>query len=121
MSGGVNYRVWNYGFSIISSLIYDLKIDRLEINITYPISETATMTEDILIKHMDVTKIETREANMSDTSFHSLAEWSRMLKSKGYIDARFDIIGYYKGKKKFALMNGDTSKVELTEWGQNNP
>lgn len=121
MSGGVNYQKWSYEFTIVSCLFRDLKVDRIDTEVTYPISEIATLTDDICLTHLSATMIDSRQANISDTSFHYLANQAKLLKVKGYIDVRLKITGFYNGRKKFIIEDKDVYMAELNEWGQNNP
>lgn len=120
MSGGVNYRKWDYEFSIISCLLCDLKVDKIELELTYPIEERAILTGDICIKHLGATKLESGQGNMSDTSFHYLANQAKNLKKKERLEFRLKIRGFYNGKKKFVIEE-DLYEGWLNEWGQNNP
>lgn len=119
MSGGINRRKWSYEFTIVSCLFRDLRIDRIDIEITYPITETVTFSDSICLRHLGDTKIHSGEANMSDTSFYYLAEQSKRLKTKEYICIHLRIIGYCNGRKKF-IIGEEVYAGELKEWGQNN-
>ena len=121
MSGGQNYKTWSFGFNVVSCLFRDLKVDRIDIDITYPITETWAIRDDILLSHSGSTKIASGIANMSDTTFHYLEKESKILTQKELIDIRCNIIGFRNGKKIFTITDSDCYKGELTEWGKNNP
>lgn len=121
MSGGINERKWNAEFSIISCLFHDLKVDKIDIIITYPIKETYSIGGDVLIKHLNFTKIESGQANMSDTSFHYLERQAKLRDTKKPLPVRCKFIGLHRGKKRFTIEEQDCYQGELNEWGQNNP
>jgi len=119
MSGGKNSRTWSSEFNIISCLFHDLRADRIDIRIAYPIMETWIVQGDFLLAHFGITKIKSGRANMSDTSFHYLEEQSKSLKQKGKIDIRCDVIGFRNNRELFSIIDG-CYDGELNEWGQNN-
>ena len=120
MSGGTNSREWTAKFNIVSCLFRDLRVDRIDIMITYPITETWTVKGDFLLAHFGFTEIESGRANMSDTTFHYLEKQSKVLKQKGTIPIRCEVIGFRNDRKLLTIDDSDCYDGELNAWGHNN-
>ncbi len=121
MSGGTNSRVLTMELSIVSALLRDLKIDRLDIVMTYPIIETFRIDRDILILLSSSTKMEKTTVPLADASFRTLAEWAKPTKAKRVINLHCKIIGFRNGKRRFSIEHSDNYDGVLNEWGANNP
>ena len=116
-SGRRNSRRWNCKFNIVSCLFSDLKIDRLDVHVTYPICETTSITNNRPIVHMSALPIEVTEANMSDTSFHNLYEMTNPRETQ--LEIRYEVLGFRNGRKKFTIRD-DECKALLSERGTTN-
>ncbi len=117
MSGGINRRTWSCEFNILSCMFSDLNIDQVKVHVTYPIDETATISKELSLLHMNITPICVTEANMSDTSFHDLSESAKQ--KINTLDIRIELTGFKNGKRKF-LIKEDVKNGQLTDWGKQN-
>lgn len=120
MSGGENSRTWSSEFNIVSCLFRNIRGDRIDIFVTYPIEERREINGEFCLTHLASTKIESGHASMSDTSFHCLKEQSKSLKQKKDIPVRYSVVGLHRNKKLFVIGNTDSYEGKLNGWGPNN-
>lgn len=119
MSGGENSRTWSSELNIISCLFRNIKGDRIDIVVTYPIKETCVINTEFCLTHFASTKIESGHTSMSDTSFHYLEKQSKLLRQKEDISVNCCIVGFYRNKKLFEIAEANYVG-KLNEWGQKN-
>ncbi len=119
MSGGENSRIWSCELHVVSCLFRDMKVDRLDVVLSWPIQERWQINGEFCLKHFGSTKINSGNASMSDTSFHYLEKQSKQLRQKEAITLNCCIVGFYRNKKLFEIAE-DNYIGKLNEWGQNN-
>lgn len=125
MQGGENSSVWTYEFTLVSRLLYTLRLDTIVVVIEYcshlkdAAGESAHWSREIVVPALGVVRIPLTKAPLSDAARRDLVSVSKTLKGPEPVGVRIAVSGYSRGRRRFSI--NKECVAQLMQWGQNNP